>query len=78
MDGKYNTKKMRFTTPNVLIVFSTREPDRDRLCNDRWIILKISEDLTGLTQITDGCSGLMNMVNENQRHTKPVEWRLRL
>ena len=41
------------------LFFSTREPDRDKLCNDRWIILKISEDLTGLTEITDGCSGLM-------------------
>ena len=29
----------------------------------------------GLTEITDGCSGLMKMVNENQRQTKPVEWR---
>ena len=64
LDGKYIRKKnkMRFTTPNVLIVFSTREPDRDRLCNDRWIILKISEDLTGLTEITDDCSGLINIV----------------
>ena len=53
MAGKYSTKKIRFTTPNVLIVFSCREPVRDKLCNDRWIILKISEDLTGLTEITD-------------------------
>ena len=48
-DGKarslnYNTKKMRFTTPNVLIVFSNREPDRSELSEDRLIISKISED----------------------------------
>ena len=53
-DGKamvHNTKKMRFTTPNVLIVFFSREPDRSELSEDRLIILKISEDLMGF--ITD-------------------------
>ena len=35
------------------MVFSPHEPDRDKLSEDRWTILKISEDLTGLTDITD-------------------------
>ena len=52
---KYNTIGKRFTTPNVLIVFSTREPDCDMFSQDRWLILKISEDLTGLTEITEDC-----------------------
>ena len=39
--------------PNVLIVFSNMEPDREKLSEDRWIILKISQDFTGLTDITD-------------------------
>ena len=29
------------------------ELDREKLSEDRWTILKISEDLTGLTDITD-------------------------
>ena len=52
---KYNTIGKRFTTPNVLIVFSTCEPDCDMFSQDRWLILKISEDLTGLTEITEDC-----------------------
>ena len=44
---KYNTIGKRFTTPNVLMVFSTHEPDCDMFSQDRWLILKISEDLTG-------------------------------
>ena len=59
---KYNTKNMRFTTPNVLMVFSTREPDCDMFSHDRWIILKISEDFTGLTDITDGVNKKKKMV----------------
>ena len=49
----YKTVNMRFTTPNVVMVFSPHEPDREKLSEDRWTILKISEDLTGLTDITD-------------------------
>ena len=39
--------------PNVLIVFANREPDRMELSEDRCIILKISEDFTELSEITD-------------------------
>ena len=50
MDGNQvlNLKK-----PNVFIIFANREPDREKLSEDRWIILKISEDLTSLKEITD-------------------------
>ena len=39
--------------PNVFIVFANREPDSEKLSEGRWIILKISEDLTCLKEITD-------------------------
>ena len=47
-DQVLNLKK-----PNIFIVFANREPDREKLSEDRWIILKISEDLTCLKEITD-------------------------
>ena len=45
--------KMLFTRPNVLIVFANREQDTDKFSEDILIILKISEDLTHLTEITE-------------------------
>ena len=54
------TVNMRFTTPNVVMVFSPHEPDREKLSGDKWTILKISEDLTGLTDIT-------NLVKNNNK-----------
>ena len=56
----YKTVNMRFTTPNVVMVFSPHEPDRENLSGDKWTILKISEDLTGLTDIT-------NLVKNNNK-----------
>ena len=47
-DQVLNLKK-----PNIFIVFANREPDREKLSEDRWIILKILEDLTHLKEITD-------------------------
>ena len=44
---------LNLSKPNIFIVFSKMEPDREKLSEDRWTILKISEDLTGLTDITD-------------------------
>ena len=43
--------------PNVLMVFTNREPDRKELSQERWIILKISKDSTELSGITDVSSG---------------------
>ena len=54
VDGKYNSQKLNFKKPNVLMVFSTREPDQNKLSMDRWTILKISKDLTELTDIGGG------------------------
>merc|ERR1711954_249087 len=51
IEGKYNSQKLNFKQPNVLMVFSNREHDQNKLSKDRWIILKISKDLTELTDI---------------------------
>ena len=37
----------------MFIVFANSEPDRDELSEDRWVILKISQDFTCLKEITD-------------------------
>ena len=51
VDGKYNSQKLYFKKPNVLIVFSNKEPNQNTLSRDRWTILKISNDLTELADI---------------------------
>ena len=59
---KYNSQNLYFKMPNVLMVFANSGPDRENLSEDRWIILKISEDLTGLTDITDDVNKNKKMV----------------
>ena len=54
VDGKYNSQKLYFKKPNVLIVFANDEPKRAKLSMDRWVILKISNDLTELVDIVGG------------------------
>ena len=49
--------------PNIFIVFANIEPDREKLSEGRRIILKISEDLTGLTDITDAVKKKKKMYN---------------
>ena len=51
VDGKYNSQKLYFKKSNVLIVFANDEPNQNKLSKDRWRILKISKDLTELTDI---------------------------
>merc|ERR1711954_152827 len=53
-DGKYMSRQLNFSQPNVLMVFSNREPEKYKLSMDRWVILKISKDLTQLTDIHGG------------------------
>ena len=50
-----------------MIVFANREPDRENLSQDRWIILKISQDFTGLTDITDGVKKKKKIVKESYK-----------
>ena len=54
VDGKCNSQKLYFKKPNVLIVFANDEPTRAKLSKDRWVILKISNDLSELTDIVGG------------------------
>ena len=51
LDGKYMGRQLNFKQPNVLMVFSNSEPEKYKLSKDRWVILKISKDLTELTDI---------------------------
>ena len=57
---KYNGWNLNFKTPNVLIVFANRKPDIEKLSKDRWKILKISKDLSKLTEITCESSMVKN------------------
>ena len=49
---------MYFKTPNVWIVFQSSEPKQNTLSKDKLIILTISNDLTGLSNITRGNVGV--------------------
>merc|ERR1711954_507190 len=48
-DGKSNIQKLNLKKTNVLIVFSNMELDENILSKDRWVILKISNNLTELS-----------------------------
>ena len=43
--GKFKTKKMRFKTPNVIIVFANKYPENSELSPDRWLIFKINSKM---------------------------------
>ena len=58
MTPEYNGRNFSFKTPNVLMVFANREPDIEKRSKDRWLILKISEDLTSVKEIPGGSSGV--------------------
>ena len=53
---------LNLSKPNIFIVFSKMELDREKLTEDRWTILKISEDLTHVT----GISGHRSMVKRKR------------
>ena len=63
--GKYNSKKLVFKKPNILIVFSNWAPNKSKLSLDRWQIFKISKDLEHLVEIrkllgTEKCKEKIN------------------
>jgi hypothetical protein len=49
--GKYQSCKVRFRKPNIVIVFSNYGPETDALSEDRWNIFKISKDLNSLESL---------------------------
>ena len=55
MTGKYNSKRLIFKKPNVVMVFSNKAPNKSKLSNDGWKIFKISKDLKNLVENGQGC-----------------------
>ena len=47
-------RQLNFKKPNVLIIFSNKEPNTNTLSKDRQTILNISNDLTELIDIGGG------------------------
>ena len=44
ISSKYNSKELKFVTPNIVIVFSNDAPCVDKLSSDRWMRYDISRD----------------------------------
>ena len=43
---KYDSKQLRFNTPNIVIVFSNSKPAVEMVSKDRWCVFDIkNEDL---------------------------------
>ena len=51
MAAKFDSKELKFHTPNTIVVFSNEMPDVDQLSKDRWKIFQIrDEDLLDATE----------------------------
>ena len=48
--GKFNSQKLLFKKPNIVVVFSNTEPDKSNLSSDQWKIFTISKDLENLEE----------------------------
>ena len=49
--GKFDSKELKFHTPNIIVVFSNEMPEVDQLSKDRWKIFQIrDEDLLDATE----------------------------
>ena len=42
--AKFDSKELKFHTPNVVVVFSNERPEEDQLSKDRWKIFQIRDD----------------------------------
>ena len=42
--SKYNSKRIKVRTPNIVIVFSNDEPNTSKLAKDRWKLFCIEND----------------------------------
>ena len=49
--GKFDSKELKFKTPNTVVVFSNEKPDVRELSKDRWKIFRIRDD--DLIDVTD-------------------------
>ena len=49
--AKFDSKELKFHTPNIIVVFSNEKPDVHQLSEDRWKVFQIQdEDLLDATQ----------------------------
>ena len=48
ISSKYDSKTMTFRTPNILVVFSNKQPRKENVSNDRWKILTIDKNTDNL------------------------------
>ena len=55
--GKFDSKELKFKTPNTVVVFSNEKPDVSELSKDRWKIFRIRDD--DLIDVTDIYLGKM-------------------
>lgn len=53
--SKFNSERIRFRTPNIVVVFSNKEPDIRQLSNDRWTVCNATKK--GLTFQTERLLG---------------------
>ena len=42
--AKFDSKELKFHTPNTVVVFSNEKPDVGQLSKDRWKIFQIRDD----------------------------------
>ena len=50
--SKFDSKELKFNTPNTVVVFSNEKPDVTELSKDRWKIFQIRDnDLIDVTDI---------------------------
>ena len=50
--SKWDSKELKFNTPNTVVVFSNEKPDVTELSKDRWKIFRIrDDDLIDVTEI---------------------------
>ena len=50
--SKFDSKELKFKTPNTVVVFSNEKPDVSELSKDRWKIFRIRDnDLIDVTDI---------------------------
>ena len=63
---KYNSKMMRFKTPNVIIVFSNMYPNTREFSQDRWLIFKINSKMM-LEEVTKEKIKKKEEVNDAQK-----------
>ena len=54
---------MKFTTPNVIIVFSNKYPDTREFSEERWMIFKINAKMD-LKEVTDDSSMVKKKKNK--------------